>query len=214
MGWYLANGNYSLGTYGGAWLPALRTDNRPRTSLADPRWTYRWLKQDGIVGSTRLATVGRTLDWMRQNMTHFFGNDVFGNDWAIWQYRGYSPLSQIVSGTVDANNPSYGSRHWTAGCHGSTGFLNAALRAVNIPVQPIWVCGHELVYFMSEDLYLDHADNPYNAVVRASSSSSLLLLIDQATWRSRFRDDVTVNILGDTNDPAYPWIGYTASHFH
>jgi len=214
MGWCLANGNYSLGTYAGAGLPALRTDNRPRTTFADPRWTYPWLKQAGLVGATRLATIGKSLDWMRQNMTHFFGAETFGNDWAIWQYRGYSPLSQIVNGTVDSNTPSYGVQHWTAGCHGSTGFLNAALRVLNIPVEPIWVCGHELVYFMSEDLYLDHADDPYNAVVRASGSSSLLLLIDAATWRLRFGPDETVNIPGDNTSPAYPWIGYTAINFH
>ncbi len=213
MGWYLANGNYSLGTYGGAGLPVLRTDNRPRTSFADPRWTYPWLKQAGILGATRLATIGNTLDWMRQNMTHFFGAETFGNDWAIWQYRGYSPLSRIVNGTVDSNTPSYGLQHWTAGCHGSTGFLNAALRVLNIPVQPIWVCGHELVYFMSEDRYLDHADDPYNQVVRASSSPSLLLLIDSATWRSRFGADETINIPGDATSPANAWIGYSASHF-
>ena len=84
---------------------------------------------------------------------------------------------------------------------------------LNIPVEPVWVCGHELVYFMSEGLYLDHADDPYNAFVRASSSPSLLLLIDSATWQSRFGADETVNILGDNTSPAYPWIGYTAIHF-
>jgi len=213
MGWYLANGNFSLGTYSGAGRPALRTDNRPRTSFADPRWTYPWLKQAGIVGTTRLATIGKTLDWMRQNMTHFFGSDEFGTDWDIWQYRGYSPISQIVNGTVDTDNPTYGLRHWTAGCHGSTGFLNAALRVLNIPVQPIWVCGHELVYFMSEDRYLDHADDPYNQTVRASSSPSVLLLIDSPTWKLRFGKDETVNLPGDETSPLNAWIGYTAANF-
>ena len=213
MGWLLPSGYFGMGTYGGANLPTLRANNLPRSTFADPRWTYAWLKQAGVVGATRLATIGRSLDWMRQNMTHFFGGDVFGNDWAIWQYRGYSPLTRIVNGSIDSNNPSYGSCHWTAGCHGSTGFLNAVLRVVNIPVQPIWVCGHELVYFMSEDLYMDHADNPYNAIVRASNSSSLLLLIDSATWRSRFGADETVNLL-DGSSPACGWIGYTAAHFH
>jgi hypothetical protein len=214
MGWYLSNfDGFFLGTYDNAGRPALRTDNRPRTTFADPRWTYPWLKQAGMIGSTRLATIGSTLDWMRQNMTHFFGSESIGGDLAIWQYNGYSPISKIVNGTIDSNYPSYGIKHWTAGCHGSTGFLNAALRVLNIPVQPIWVCGHELVYFMSEDKYLDHADDPYNGVVRASASPSLLLLLDATTWRSRFGADETVNIEGDSTHPAYPWIGYTASNF-
>jgi hypothetical protein len=91
--------------------------------------------------------------------------------------------------------------------------MNASLRVLNIPVQPIWVCGHELVYFMSEDKYMDHADDPYNGIVRASGSSSLLLLIDSATWRGRFGNDETVNIL-NLSDPALAWIGYTAVNFH
>jgi hypothetical protein len=214
MAWLTpANTNvYWMGTYESAWVPTLRANNRPRTSFADPRWTFRWLQQAGIVGSTRLATIGGTLDWMRQNMTHFFGGDNFGNDAAIWQYRGWSPISSIVFGTTDANNPGYGVRHWTAGCHGSTGFVHSALRVLNIPVQPIWVTGHELMYFMSEDLYMDHGDDPYNQVVRASGAPSLGLLIDSATWRSRFGADETVNILA-ADDPAGHWIGYTASQF-
>jgi len=149
---------------------------------------------------------------MRQNLTHFYGADQFGNDFAIWQYRGYSPLSQIVNGIVDTLYPGYGTLHWTAGCHGSVGFMNAALRVLNIPVQPVWICAHEMPYFMSEDLYMDHGDDPYNQLVRASSAPSLDLLIPSATWRARFTSDETVNIL-DVNDPALNWVGYTAAHF-
>jgi len=203
---------YWMGTYESAWVPPLRANNRPRTSFADPRWTFRWLREAGIVGSTRLATIGGTLDWMRQNMTHFFGGDTFGNDAAIWQYRGWSPISSIVYGTTDLNNPGYGVRHWTAGCHGSTGFVHSALRVLNIPVQPVWVTGHELMYFMSEDLYMDHGDDPYNQVVKASGAPSLGLLIDSATWRLRFGADEAVNIL-DPNDPVKIWIGFAASQF-
>ena len=199
MGWYLQNGNYALGTYPNAGLPALRTDNRPRTTFADPMWTYPWLQQALLLGATRQATIGNVLEWMRYNLVHFYGtaedpDEDFGTDNAVWQYRGYSPLSRIIGGTIDTRYPTYGTLHWTAGCHGSTGFLNALLRVVNIPVQPIWACGHEMANFMSEDLYLDHGDDPYNAVVRASDPalSILLLLINSATYQSRFGGDLTV----------------------
>jgi uncharacterized repeat protein (TIGR02543 family) len=214
MGWL--NGSspnmFMVGTYDQNGFPPLRTNNRPRTSFADPRWTYPWLKQAGLIGATRLATIGSTLDWMRHNLTHFYDAESIGRDVDIWQYNGYSPLSRIVNGTIDAKYPGLGAQHWTAGCHGSTGFMNAALRVLNIPVQPVWVCGHELVYFMSEDKYMDHADDPYNGVVRASGASSLLLLLDSATWRSRFGNDETVNFLS-LSDPVQAWIGYTAAHF-
>ncbi len=213
LGWYLSNWDgFSLGTYDNAGRPTLRTHNRPRTTFADPRWTWPWLKQAGIIGGSRLGTVVNTLDWMRSHMYHFLGSENIGTDLAVWQYNGYSPLSRIVNGTIDSNHASIGTQHFTAGCHGSTGFLNAALRVVNIPVQPIWACDHELVYFMSEDLYMDHADNPYNGNVRASFTSSLLLMIDSATWRSRFGGDESVNHL-DNSSPVCAWIGYTAAHF-
>ena len=213
MGWYLENWNqFAIGTYDEAGFPTLRANNRPRTDFADPRWTYLWLRNSGIIGSTRLNSIVSMLDWMRHDLWHFFGADEFGNDQAIWQYRGYAPLSKIINGTIDANNPSYGVQHWTAGCHGSTGFMHTLMRTLNIPVQPVWVCGHEMPYFMSEDLYMDHGDDPYNLNVTSSTAPSLDLLISSATWRSRFTSDETVNILDD-NDPALAFVGYTAVNF-
>jgi len=67
-------------------------------------------------------------------------------------------------------------------------------------------------YFMSEDLYMDHGDDPYNLNVTSSTAPSLDLLISSATWRSRFTSDETVNILDD-NDPALAFVGYTAVNF-
>jgi hypothetical protein len=218
MAWYLlSSGDYSMGTYPNAGMPTYTTDNRPRTGFADPRWTYPWLKQAGLLGATRQASIGKTLDWMRYNLSHFYGttedpNEDFGTDYAVWQYRGFSPVSQIINGTVDSRYPALGTQHWTAGCHGSVGFLNAILRVVNIPVQPIWACGHEMACFMSEGLYLDHGDDPYNSVVKAwdPSYSILLLLIDSATYQSRFGDP-TLNLLDDSS-PACAYIGYQAAN--
>lgn len=202
-----------MGTYAGANFPPLRANNRPQTSFAPPRWTYPWLVQAGLIGNTRLETIGKVMEWMRQNMVHFYGSDDFGTYNAVWQYRGWVPLSQIVNGTLDANNPGLGPQHWTAGCHGSVAFLHEVLRTVNIPVQPVWVCGHELAYFTSEKLYLDHGDDPYNAVVRGLPNVPILdLLIDEPTYQSRFTNDLTINIT-DSASPAAAYVGYAAAHF-
>jgi hypothetical protein len=214
MAWYLPNGNYGMGTYAGANFPPLRANTRPQTTFAPPTWTYPWLQQAGLIGATRQETIGKVMDWMRGNMWHFFGTDTMGTYNAVWQYRGFVPLSRIVGGTIDANNLSYGVQHWTAGCHGSVGFLHAVLRVLNIPVQPVWVCGHELAYFTSEKLYLDHGDDPYNAVVRAAPNSPILnLLIDEATYQSWFTSDLTVNIT-DYSSPALANVGRSAAQFH
>jgi len=83
---------------------------------------------------------------------------------------------------------------------------------VNIPVQPIWACGHEMACFMSEGLYLDHGDDPYNSVVKAwdPSYSILLLLINGTTYQYRFGDP-TLNLL-DVYSPACSYIGYQAAN--
>ncbi|MBK8790902.1 MAG: hypothetical protein IPO28_12250 [Holophagaceae bacterium] len=134
-------------------------------------WALSLPAAGGLISATRQETIGKVMEWMRGNMTHFYGLDTFGNHQAVWQYRGHVPLSKVVGGTIDANNPSYGTQHWTAGCHGSVGFLHAVLRILNVPVQPVWICGHELAYFPSEKLYLDHGDDPYNQVVKSHPAS-------------------------------------------
>ena len=70
--------------------------------------------------------------------------------------------------------------HWTAGCHGTTGFLRNVLRAV--PVQNLRVCGHGQVRFLTEGTYLDHANNPYNTGFKASALPASALLIDETTY--------------------------------
>ncbi len=194
MGWKLPYGpvSFSLGTYGGANLPALRADNRPKTPFTHPMYVYQWMTASGIIGGSRLESIGAALDWMRHNMVHFYGSDTFGNCNSIWQYKGYPPVSRILQGTTDVAN---GFNHWTLGCHGSVGFLAATLRALNIPVQPVWVGGHELACFLTEHRYLDHGDDPYNAVVRGAPDVPILnVLIDEATYQERFTADLTVNL--------------------
>ncbi|MGA7990787.1 MAG: hypothetical protein WCC53_05090 [Thermoanaerobaculia bacterium] len=216
LAWYLPNGNYGMGTYAGANFPPLRASNRPQTAFAPPMWTYPFLRQAFLVGATRLETIGNVLEWMRLNLSHYYGTDTFGNFDAVWQYRGWVPLSRIVNGTTDMDpaRPTAGFAHWTAGCHGSVAFLHEVLRVVNVPVQPVWVAGHELAYFTSEKLYLDHGDDPYNAVVRSHPASPILgLLIDEATYQARFTADLTVNIT-DPYSPAAANVGLQAKNFH
>jgi hypothetical protein len=211
MAWNVLGSYYGMGIYS-AFVPAKRADNLPKTAFAPPMWTYPWLKHSGLIGVTRLETIGNVLQWMRENVIHFYGTDDFATFNTVWQYRGYPPLSKIVNGTVDANNPSSGMRHWTAGCHGSVGFLNAVLRAVNIPVQPVWVCGHEVAYFVTENLYLDHGDDPYNQNVKNSTAPVLSLLIDEATYKLWFTTDLTENVTAATG-PACTNVGRRAAEF-
>jgi len=197
MAWNILGNYYGMGTYG-QYVPALRANNLPASPFAPPRWIYSWLRDTQLIAPARKDTICLVLDWMRHNMWHFLGASTFGRCQAIWQYRGYPPLSRIIAGTTDADYPSEGQQHWTMGCHGSVGFLNAILRVLNIPVLPVWVCGHELAYFPTEGVYLDHGDDPYNQIVKSSSKPISLIFIDEATYAARFSPDPTVNITGGT----------------
>jgi len=212
MGWDIFDsvGNfYSMGTYY-ARVPANRSDNLPETPFAPPMWVYSFLKESNLIGPSRIETIGNTLEWMRQNMVHFNGDITYQNYEAVWQYRGYSPLSKIVYGTIDKKSPGLGVRHWTAGCQGSVGFLHEVLRVANIPVQPVWVCGHALPYFLTEEMYLDHGDDPYDTNVKSSKVPILSLLINEATYQSWFSPDTKVNVLDETS-PACLNLGRRAS---
>lgn len=201
---------FAMGIYA-PYTPTKRLGNRPRTMFASPQWVYdQFLRPNAIIGNTTLATIGNALEWSRDNLSHFFGNDNYANAMAIWEFYGFPTISAVVGGTVDANNPGFGVQHWTAGCHGTVGFLNAVLRAANIPVDSVWVCGHELAYFPSDVLYLDHGDDPYNLNVQQSSAPMTSFLIDQTTYQSWFTSDLTANVLDDAS-PACANVGRKAA---
>ena len=114
-------------------------------------------------------TIGRVLGWCRDNLTHFDGGYTAKNMQLTWGYRGYTPVSRVISGTHNKGyNPDnqYNFRHWTGGCHGTTGFLRAVLRSINIPVQNTRTVGHSLAYFRTIKRYLSHSDDPYDTRCR------------------------------------------------
>ena len=73
----------------------------------------------------------------------------------------------------------------------------------------MWICGHELAFFMSENLYLDHGDVPYNQDVKKSGMPMLTYLIDEATYKERFTPDLGLNIT-DLSSPAGANVGLSA----
>jgi hypothetical protein len=163
-----------------------RTSNRGGSLIAPPRVTLKFLHQANLMGATRGETIARLLDWARDNLVHFYGNADYRTMEQHWQYRGLPPITHIIGGTTSTatNPPQFG--HWTAGCHGTTGFLRNVLRAVNIPVHIIRVCGHSQVHFLTEDTYLDHGDNPYNLGFKASGLPASDLLLTRSIYESWF----------------------------
>jgi hypothetical protein len=189
-----------------------REDNVGSSLIAPPRWTLAWMKALDLVGSSRLDTIVRVLNWSGDNLIHFIGqgpNSGFNNKnfQDHWQYRGLPPITKIAFGTTSPYWPNFG--HWTAGCHGSVAFYRDLLRAVNVPMQIARVCGHSQAVFPSEGLYMDHGDNPYNSTFQASGQSASALLIDQATYTARFGSNPD-NHDGDATMCGY--IGWETNH--
>jgi hypothetical protein len=165
----------------------LRADNLGSSLIGLPRFTYAFLATNNLIGTTRKETIGRVLAWLTANAVHFYGDQTYANMEDHWQYRGIPPIHRIVRGTTYSGTGEFA--HWTAGCHGTAGFLRDVLRAANIPVQIVRACGHHQPYFITEGLYLDHGDNPYNLDFKASGLDPLLLLIDNAQYQAWFGSD-------------------------
>ena len=157
-----------------------------------PRTMYSFLLDNDLVGDHRKGTTVRTLRWCHDNMSHNEGGHTTEVYDAVWHYRGEAPVVRTINGTTDHLNPSFGVRHWTAGCHGTAGFLRAVLRTVNIPVVHDHQAGHALPNFSADHLHLSHGDDPYNALAITDPQYSMSeLLIDEAKYDAWFGSGVS-----------------------
>jgi hypothetical protein len=113
----------------------------------------------------RIDTIVRLLEWCRDNMKHFLGSGTMKDMEQTWQYRGLASVRRVIDGTPNQQWPDADKfAHWTAGCHGTTGFLRAVLRTVNIPVEYTREAEHALPHFVHQSLWLDHGDDPYTTL--------------------------------------------------
>jgi hypothetical protein len=156
---------------------------RGQNIIGTPRFTYRFLAQNGLIGDTRLDSIEALIDWSA-NLTHFYGSATRENAEAHWGHRYFPTVEQVVNGTIREGEST--PQHWTMGCHGTSAFMKDVLRAINIPVRIPFICGHAEVQFLSEGKFLDHADNPYNSNYTQSACGPDHLLLDTETFVERF----------------------------
>jgi hypothetical protein len=153
---------------------------------APPARSYEFLGTADLIATTRLDTLARVVNWCRANLVHFSGGTNAANMEDQWQYRGFPPMTRVLSGTLQTSHPAFGVMHRTAGCWGTTGLLRALLRVVNIPVKLVTNAGHAQPWFMADARYLSHGDDPYNQLTKATPPfPAAEILIDQAkfdTW--------------------------------
>jgi hypothetical protein len=161
-----------------------------------PHLCYGFLSN--MLGENRYQTIAALLDWCH-NLKHYGG--VRGDRpmdailfYKHWHYRGFPPVSSIIEGTRKLTlypsgvyHQSSEISHYTAGCWGTTGFLRAVLRAVNIPVRLIETCKHAQPHFIEDGLYLSHGDDPYNGLTIATPPMPISeILLNQAQFDDWF----------------------------
>lgn len=163
---------------------------------APPWTTLEFLYRNYLYNClSRLAIIRRVLDWCRDNLRHFQGGIEARNMEDQWQYRGCPPVSRILAGTPFPGGGGPGIAHRTAGCWGTTAFLRAILRVVNIPVKLEDHVRHSMPNFISEGKYLSHGDDPYSQLSKATPPFPVEeLLIDQATYDAWFGGNVSESL--------------------
>ena len=129
---------------------------------------YRELQSRSLVTSSSKNTILYLLEWCRRNLIHSTAIIEDGEfDVSLqtrayfdthWHYQGFPPTEMVFRGTFRDGRPPL--RNWTYGCWGTTGFLRAVLRVINIPVTQ-GVCGHSYPKFISEGVFISHGDDPY-----------------------------------------------------
>ena len=155
---------------------------------APPALAYEFLVKFDVVADDHLSSIARLLDWCRWNMRHFLWIYEVGNMEDHWQYRGFTPASRLFEGTVFAKEQNIGRKHYTAGCHGTVGFLRAMLRTLNIPVGYHRAQLHGVPHFMSVNRYLSHGDDPYNMLSKSTEPFPAEdLLIEHSTFSAMVR---------------------------
>jgi hypothetical protein len=182
---------------------------------APPDYVYAFLQANQIPNPEKLASgqtsatvlyeaksraMARLMAWCSDKLSHFTGWTDSENLYAHWQYYGCPPVARVIEGTINAGfSPTL--RHWTAGCFGTTGFLQSVARTMNIAIEPRWLppLGHSTPYVIALDAWMSHADELYNdfgnfseqTVGTALSFPRQLLFIDTATHDAWFGAGLT-----------------------
>ena len=188
-------------------------DYNGRGTPATPIYAYWWLFNNNLLASTHEETIANILQWFRENAVHYYGapnpqnfNDHYG-------YPSQPSAFYVITGTTLVGESS--PRHWTAGCHGTTGFIKQILRAINIPVEVRYNCGHAQLYFPSIDRYLIHGDDPYSQPVKDQAAKPIIDILVESSDYETLMSGTPHNTPANTGvcGPVNEAIGYGVDNF-
>lgn len=163
-----------------------------------PLTAVRFLDGLGVPCVDMAQTVGRVLRWCHrlQHALSEPANPQWDQD--LWGYPGVTPTTRILSGTEWTGGtlgrpPSWA--HWTYGCGTTVAFLQAVLRAVNVPVtraaviDPFNNALHAAAIFGHAGV-LTHGDCPYIGLDDLLPYPGESLLLPEGEFRATHPNDV------------------------
>ena len=165
-----------------------------------PVFAYRFMVDNGYVGETQWQTVQHLVDWARDNLQHIWGYqynqpggpfDSQEDQWDyLFGYRGPPPVDKMI-------DPLPGRDHVTHACSGTSAFLAAVLRTVNIPTRHGYTDygsgNHHRPEFFSVNRNLPHGDDPYDTATKPG--------VNTVPIRRIFYTDAELENLIDAPDP-------------
>lgn len=134
-----------------------------------PSIAFDFLDDQSMIKSDAWKTIQALAEWVRANLVHVtsFASDPDGGPFPTqadqWQHiYGYRWLPLVDKMLF----PLPGRKHTTQGCWGTSGFLAAMLRTINIPVRHgrsnFSGTGHSRAEFFTVSRNFAHSDDPYN----------------------------------------------------
>jgi hypothetical protein len=161
----------------------------------NPRISYEFMNNLGMIGSNQLDTIYALTDWIRGHVSHTAGVDDFN---VVFGYPGHPPVDKVLYAIA-------GQRHKSAGCWGTAGLYGAVLRGVNIPVERGNIAFHNGTHarpvLLSVNRSMPHGDDPYTTTLTPSGEiiPSSILLYTSAQMNTRFLSPALDCDSGDCN---------------
>ncbi|MFP5285918.1 MAG: hypothetical protein ACLGI9_09300, partial [Thermoanaerobaculia bacterium] len=191
---FLLDGRKLL-AFGGGGSYSFSTGLMGSITAWNPRISYEFMRNLGMIGSSQLNTVHALTDWMRGHLIHTFAGEDFN---VLFGYPGHPPADKVLYALA-------GQRHKTAGCWGTSGLYGAVLRGVNIPVERGNIAlhngSHARPVFPSVNRSLPHGDDPYTSTLTPSGAviPSSGLFYTSAQMNTRFLSPAIDCDAGDCN---------------